>query len=63
MRVMKTFVLLGLLHVSVATGAEYAPEVGKPHPEFVLPRIDNGEPIRLSQYLGKRVLLVHFATW
>lgn len=55
-------VLLGHLEGSVAA-AKYAPEVGKPHPEFVLPRIDNGEPIRLSQFRGKRVLLVHFASW
>ena len=63
MKMRKALVLLGLLNGSVAIGAKYAPEVGKPHPGFVLPRIDNGEPIRLSQYRGKRVLLVHFASW
>jgi peroxiredoxin len=43
--------------------AQYAPRVGKPHPDFVLPNIENGKPIRLSQYRGKKVLLVHFASW
>jgi len=55
--------LLMLLGNVSLFGANYAPRVGKPHPDFLLPRIDNGEPIRLSQYRGKRVLLVHFASW
>lgn len=43
--------------------ATYRPQVGKPHPDFVLPRIDNGKPLRLSDFRGKKVLLVHFASW
>lgn len=46
-----------------AFGDDYQPEVGQPHPDFVLPRIDNGQAVRLSQFRGKRVLLVHFASW
>jgi hypothetical protein len=41
----------------------YSPRVGQPHPDFLLPRIDNGQAVRLSQFRGKRVLLVHFASW
>jgi hypothetical protein len=55
--------LLMLLGNASLFGAGYAPRVGEPHPDFLLPRIDDGQPIRLSQYRGKRVLLVHFASW
>lgn len=37
-------------------------EVGSPHPDFVLPTIDGGYA-RLSDYRGKKVLLIHFASW
>jgi hypothetical protein len=43
--------------------ARYAPRVGKLHPDFTLPNIGNGKPVRLSQFRGKKVLLVHFASW
>ena len=41
----------------------YRPEVGRPHPEIVLPRIDDGESVSLSGFRGKKVLLIHFASW
>lgn len=41
----------------------YRPVVGKPHPDFTLPRIDNRKPLSLSDYRGKKVLLLHFASW
>jgi hypothetical protein len=28
-----------------------------------LPRIDNGKPLKLSDYRGQKVLLIHFASW
>ena len=37
-------------------------EVGLPHPDFVLPALDGGF-VRLSDYRGKKVLLIHFASW
>ena len=43
--------------------ATYRPQVGEPHPDFVLPRIDNGKPLQLSDFRGKKILLVHFASW
>jgi hypothetical protein len=43
--------------------AGYAPRVGEFHPDFVLPDIVDGEPISLSQFRGKKVLLVHFSSW
>lgn len=47
----------------VAAADTYRPQIGQPHPDFVLPRIDNGKPTSLSQFRGKKVLLVHFASW
>ena len=41
----------------------YSPRVGQAHPDFILPDITNGEPVALSQFRGKKVLLVHFASW
>ncbi len=42
---------------------DYPSAIGEAHPDFVLPRIDNGEAVRLADFRGKRVLLVHFASW
>lgn len=41
----------------------YAPVVGKPHPALRLPKIDNRESVSLADYRGKKVLLIHFASW
>ena len=42
---------------------EYKPVKGQPHPDFVLPSIEAGKFIQLSNYRGKKVLLLHFASW
>ncbi len=48
----------------VARGASaYRPEVGRQHADFVLPRLGDRRPMSLGQFRGKRVLLVHFASW
>ena len=41
----------------------YAPRVGQPHPDFTLPSIVDGEPVSLSQFRGRKVLLIHLASW
>ena len=46
-----------------ASAASYAPKVGEKHPDFTLPRIDDGAPVSLSNYRGKKVLLIQFASW
>ena len=53
------------LWLSVMSNAaeNYSPRAGQPHPAFTLPRIDNREPVALSQYRGKKVLLIQFASW
>jgi hypothetical protein len=41
----------------------YAPKVGQRHPNFILPDIRTGKPVSLSDFHGKKVLLIHFASW
>jgi hypothetical protein len=45
------------------TMPSYPPSVGDPHPDFVLPNIDTNVPVSLSQFLGKKLLLINFASW
>ena len=54
----------GILVVTSAVGAAgRAAVVGKPHPGFVLPSVIDRKPISLSQFRGRKVLLIHFASW
>jgi peroxiredoxin len=48
---------------SHATAAPYAPKVGQRHPDFTLPRINDRAPVSLSDFRGKKVLLIQFASW
>jgi hypothetical protein len=48
---------------SPALAGPYDPQVGRPHPDFVLPTIDGGTPVSLAQFRGKKVLLIQFASW
>ena len=41
----------------------YSPRVGQAHPDFILPDITDRKPVSLSQFRGRKVLLVHFASW
>jgi hypothetical protein len=52
-----------LAAVMPAQAAPYAPKVGQRHPDFTLPNIATGKPVALSDFRGKKVLLVHFASW
>ena len=46
-----------------APAAPYAPKVGQRHPDFTLPDIATGKPVSLSDFRGKKVLLIQFASW
>jgi hypothetical protein len=46
-----------------ASAASYAPKVGERHPDFTLPTIDDRTPTSLSNFGGKKVLLIQFASW
>ena len=48
---------------SRASAASYAPKVGERHPDFTLPTIGDRTPTSLSDFRGKKVLLIQFASW
>ena len=48
---------------SHASAASYAPKVGERHPDFTLPTIGDRTPVSLSNFRGKKVLLIQFASW
>ena len=52
-----------VLPVGSLHGAGYSPRVGELHGEFVLPNIADRAPVALSDFRGKKVLLIHFASW
>ncbi|MEE8171195.1 MAG: hypothetical protein V3T70_11675 [Phycisphaerae bacterium] len=37
--------------------------VGEPYPKVVLPTIEHDRVIDLDSYRGRKILLVHFASW
>ena len=45
------------------SAGRYNPKVGQRHPDFTLPTISDGKPVSLSQFRGKKVLLIQFASW
>ena len=46
-----------------ANAENYAPQIGQRHPEITLPRISDRKPVSLSDFRGRKVLLIHFASW
>ena len=48
---------------SLARAESYAPKVGQRHPDFTLPAIGDRRPVSLSDFRGKKVLLIQFASW
>ena len=48
---------------SRGSAASYAPKVGERHPDFTLPTIGDRTPTSLSDFRGKKVLLIQFASW
>jgi peroxiredoxin len=49
--------LLGMVTIASA-----GTRPGEVHPDFHLPQVDGGSG-RLSGYRGKKLLLIHFASW
>ncbi len=41
--------------------AQDSPKVGKPHGVLVLPSVENGTPISIDSFRGRKVLLIHFS--
>jgi hypothetical protein len=65
MRVNSAVVVLvaAAIFPSVVCATGYRPKLGDLHPEFTLPDISTGKPISLSDFRGKKVLLIQFASW
>ena len=65
MRQVARFLVVPVLLATMAPAqaAPYAPKVGQRHPDFSLPNIATGKPVSLSDFHGKKVLLIHFASW
>ena len=40
-----------------------SPQVGQRHADFTLASIADGKPVSLSDFRGKKVLLIQFASW
>jgi hypothetical protein len=63
---MRRIILLTLVLFTIPVHAGEPPAIGtregQMHPDFALPDLD-GNPRRLSDWRGKRVLLLHFASW
>ena len=59
-----TWICAGVAFWTSAAHAEgYAPQVGRSHPDLVLPSLTDRTPVSLSQFRGRKVLLIHFASW
>lgn len=63
--ILRTLCMVGTLGlISPGPVADsYEPRVGQRHPDFSLPSIHDGTPVSLSQFRGRKVLLIQFAAW
>ena len=52
-----------LMGPASALAGPYAPKIGQRHPDITLADIATGQPVSLSDFRGKKVLLIHFASW
>jgi AhpC/TSA family len=55
--------MLGWALAAPVLAQDYSPRVGEHHPEFTLPDMQTGKPVSLADFRGKKVLLIHFASW
>lgn len=59
----RSFILsLGLL-VCANLASAAPPKVGERHADFMLANIADAKPLALSDFRGKKVLLIQFASW
>ncbi len=63
LRYLVRLLLLEIAMLHATSVAAFEPKVGELLADFTLPRIDNGEPLSLTAYRGRKVLLVMFASW
>ena len=58
--------LLGALLASPAEPAQsdgYEPRVGEPFPRLVLPSLEDGSPLSVTSFPGKKLVLHIWASW
>jgi hypothetical protein len=55
-------VIMTLLDVTEATAASRIEE-GRPFPDLTLPALDDGRPLSVSDFRGRKVVLHVFASW
>ncbi len=69
---MKTFVgliLLAALGVTITYSRRPSPtmeigtKVGQAYPNTIFPSLEDGRPVALSEFRGKKIILHHFASW
>ena len=57
--VMLPTLVLGALRVEADSGIE----VGQPFPDLVLPSINDGQPMSITDFRGQKIVLHVFASW
>ena len=56
-------ILLCLLFVSFSNAAPLKIQIGQPFPDLLLPSLEDGSPMSLTDYRGEKVMLHIFASW
>jgi hypothetical protein len=55
--------LVATILTGTVLGGVDGPREGFYHPQFVLPTIEHDRFVTLTDYMGRDILLVHFASW
>ncbi len=55
--------LLAGSHMAASQAPPFHLKVGHAFPELAFPSADNGRPMSIAQYRGKKILLHIFASW
>lgn len=63
MRTMLVTIFLAASAAAPAGPPSIGREVGQVHPEIVLPSLDGKRSLALSDFRGRKVLLIEFASW
>ncbi len=62
MRTILALAFIGGLAPATPAGG-YNPKIGQRHPDFTLADIQTGKATSLSDFRGRKVLLIQFASW
>jgi len=52
-----------LIGATLAGAEEYEPRVGEPFPLLVLPSLEDGSPLSVASFRGKKLVLHIWASW